>query len=136
MDHSNGKDHAAAEPPEWLPSAEEGTQAVPCGKWFDAVRVPQRNGPFVLARLNRASGPVIQGPVNWFWLIGPGLGDDWNLPAMAVLGIGSHIAVPPANSTAAPLPRWLLAPVGDCLTDPEPLRSALTVIGMPGVRHG
>ncbi|MGK5533076.1 hypothetical protein [Streptomyces sp. URMC 129] len=132
MDQINGKVPAFGESSEWVPSSEEGTQAVLCGKWFDAVRVPQRNAPFVLARLNRASGPVIQGPVNWFWLIAPGAGDDWHLPGMAVLGFGQHIAVPPASGTILPLPRWLLPPVGDCLTDPVPLRAALAAIGTPG----
>lgn len=113
--------------PHWLPLTPGVVRRLPCGRWFDAVRVPAAVGTRALKLLAGRSGPVINSPRDQalYWLVQTGAADGWRLPLVQVYGTACWLSVP------APTPgdrhvRWLLPPAGDCLTDAEALRAALT----------
>ncbi|MGK5531362.1 hypothetical protein [Streptomyces sp. URMC 129] len=120
----------------WLPPDEWGVRTVPCGRWFDAVRMPSVTGFPVMARLWERSGPVIEDQAGQVltWLVEPGTADGWE-PAggVAVWGRGRCLPVPPAGWvngawSGAPVTRWLIRPAGTGLTDAKVLRDALAEV--------
>ncbi|WP_059013528.1 hypothetical protein [Streptomyces specialis] len=126
----------------WLPPDGWGVRTVPCGRWWDAVRVPGVAGFRALDRLGERSGPVIEDQVGQVltWLVRPGAAERWSLAGVAVWGRGRCLAVPPAawvNGpwSGAPVTRWLIRPRGGCLTDAKALRATLAqVLGEPSRR--
>ncbi|MDT0346875.1 hypothetical protein [Streptomyces litchfieldiae] len=104
--------------PEWMPA--HGVELLPCGRWFDAVQLPEFVGRRVLSRLLDRTGPVVQDQVQDMltWLVAPGAADGWEerVPGVAVLGAGRSLAVPPASwrcgptATAGSSIRWLTQP--------------------------
>ncbi|WP_159029723.1 hypothetical protein [Streptomyces marincola] len=118
--------------PEWMPGT--AVRSLPCGRWWDGVRVPSFVGMRVVDRLRDRSGPIIEDQVDVFmtWLVPVAAADGWRerMPGIAVLRAGDHLAVPPADWTGGPwaggaTPRWLIRPAGTCLTAPADLRAAL-----------
>ncbi|MGK5530140.1 hypothetical protein [Streptomyces sp. URMC 129] len=125
--------------PEWVPTDNHGVRTLPCGRWFDAVRVSSNTAFYGIARLHDRSGPVIEDQVQQIltWLIHPATAEGWCLPGVKVVGRGRYVAVPPASWVkgswwGAPSTRWLIPPRGSCLTDAKYLHDALAeVIGGP-----
>lgn len=104
---------------------------LPCGRWFDAVRLSGYVAERVFGRLLISGvGPVIRDQVGdvWCWLIRPGAGDGWGIAGVTVLGEGRSVAVPPGEWVKGPSTRWFVAPRGDCLTDPDRLRDAVRFV--------
>ncbi|MDT0347707.1 hypothetical protein [Streptomyces litchfieldiae] len=120
--------------PDWLPAG--GVELLPCGRWFDAVRLPCFVGARVVSRLGDACGPVVQDQVAEMlsWLVRPGAAVGWEerVPGVAVLGEGRSLAVPPASWRCGPSTRWLRPARGGCLTDPYALYGALRHVLRPG----
>jgi hypothetical protein len=114
--------------PEWLPPDDVAQRSTRCGDAFDAVRVPEHVGAVALERLAGRSGPVIAGRHDGvlYWLIKPGSGDDWELPSVKVYGESCYLSIPSAAVHSPRAVHWLTPPQGDCLTDPDELRTALT----------
>lgn len=115
--------------PVWVPPEGAPVESFPCGRWWDAVRVPTPVGLHALRVLDELSGPVIedQGPWVLYWLVPPGSADHWRLAGVKVLGAGHMLAVPPADYIASPSRRWKvpLKARGNGLTDPAGLHAAL-----------
>ncbi len=130
--------------PEWLPV--EGVESLPCGRWFDGVRLPVFAGMRVVDGLRGLSGPVVQDQIAdvLTWLVRPGAADGWErrAPGVDVLREGRVLAVPPASWCDGPwtggsATRWLIAPTATCPTDPPVLLGALRQVCPPlGGRRG
>lgn len=126
--------------PPWVPAASRGARTIPAGRWFDAVQVDSFTAVSVLGRLAGCSGPVVEDQTQGlaWWLVAPRIAVAWELPGVCVLGHGHYVTVPPAEWWATswlggPPVRWLVPPVGSCLTDPVALYDALA---NAGARHG
>ncbi|MDT0309961.1 hypothetical protein RM780_23835 [Streptomyces sp. DSM 44917] len=118
-----------ASPPAWIPRDESGPQLLACGELFDAVRVRVGLAPYVLARLNSASGPVIQDACVWTWLVEPGSARKWSVRGAEIAFGDGAVLVPPLRPEPRTLPRWILpGATPTYLTDPGPLRAALTAL--------
>ncbi|WP_147255648.1 hypothetical protein [Streptomyces sp. PT12] len=112
--------------PEWLPAAADEIRRVPCGRWFDAVRVPCVVSIGAFARLGGAVGPVVgdQRAGQHWWLVPSGEAVGWSLPEVDVAATGRTLLVPAANAPATAALWWASPPQGP-LTDPPLLRAAL-----------
>ncbi|MEO3755010.1 hypothetical protein [Streptomyces sp. B6B3] len=107
---------------------------MPCGRWWDAVQLAAFDAVLVINLMQHRSGPAIedQNEDTVTWLVPVRTTDGWRIPSVTVLGRGQQIHVPPPRWATSR--RWLIEPpvVGDCLTSPELLRTALaTVLGSP-----
>ncbi|MGP4112837.1 hypothetical protein ACTWP5_18255 [Streptomyces sp. 4N509B] len=117
--------------PMWLPPSDVSARRVPCGCWWDAVRVPEDIGAVVLEALAGQSGPVIGDRCDgvYSWLVAPGAADGWRggLPVQ-VYGVACRLLVPSLGSSHTCWVEWLVQPEPgrDCLTDPGLLNAALT----------
>ncbi|CAL9549879.1 hypothetical protein SUDANB171_04402 [Streptomyces sp. enrichment culture] len=126
--------------PVWMPSALVGSRTLPCGRWFDAVRVPERLGARAVAVLGAASrgavGDFARGVVTW--LVFPGVADGWRLAGVVVLGSGQVVEVPPAAWVAGSGHgvRWVVPVRGHGLTDGQALYEALVATGEPSCGLG
>ncbi|MDT0445706.1 hypothetical protein [Streptomyces johnsoniae] len=118
--------------PDWIPH--EGVESLPCGRWWDGVRLPTFVGMRVVNRLRKHSGPIVQDQVaeDVTWLVPPGAADGWEerAPGVDVLRAPRVVAIPPAAWcdgpwSGAPATRWLIRPTTTCLTDPPLLLDAL-----------
>ncbi len=127
---------------EWLPSPSAGIQTVPCGRWWDGVRVDSYDGIRALAHLKDDSGPIVEDVADrtMMWLVPVGAAAGWRLPCVHILGSGRWVSVPPATADGVLV--WRVRPptVGDDLTPPEKLRDALAMVFTPvpggGSRRG
>jgi hypothetical protein len=113
--------------PEWMPRTPGGVTRLRCGTWWDAVRVPDDIGALALEMLAGRSGPVLASPKDSvvYWLVKPASAAGWNLSFVEVWGAACWLPVP-CPSPGARHVQWLTPPRGDCLTDPQALRAALT----------
>ncbi len=130
MHHRNGRvDHALAQLPDWVPSAEEEVQSRKCHRWWDAVEIPCVDSIYVFARLGTEAGPVVgdqRAGLHW-WLVPPSAADDWTLPGIKILGDGDELRVPPAEAPCGAL-LWWASPPTSPLTDPQRLHAVLNAV--------
>jgi hypothetical protein len=101
---------------------------LPCGRWFDAVRVRHADGPPLLALLDGRGGPVIEDVSRnaFVWLVAPGATRRWgHVARVNLLSTGHALEVPPASGSGCRALRWASAPDGNCLTDEWVLLNAL-----------
>ncbi|MEO3755858.1 hypothetical protein [Streptomyces sp. B6B3] len=119
--------------PEWLPSPAAGIQTVPCGRWWDGVRVDSYDGIRALAHLQADTGPIIEDVADrtFMWLVPVGAAAGWRLPCVHVLGSGRWVSVPPAAADGVLVWRGRPPTSGSGLTPPEKLRDALAMIFPP-----
>ncbi|MGK5534354.1 hypothetical protein, partial [Streptomyces sp. URMC 129] len=114
--------------PHWLPTAEQGVRTLPCGRWWDAVRVPDYRARHVLTRLAYSSAVIHDQAASLYtWLVPTGTAGGWDAVALGVIvpALGDVIPVPPAQWQQGPGTKWLVPPGPTCLTDPDRLRQAL-----------
>ncbi|WP_059008327.1 hypothetical protein [Streptomyces specialis] len=127
-DESRGKSVQARLPTHvWMPTSDQGVRKLPCGRWWDAVRVPEHRARHVLTRLAYGSAVIHDQAAGLYtWLVAPGGAGGWDQVALGVLvpPPGHVIAVPPGEWQAGPGTRWLVPP-GNTLTDADRLLEAL-----------
>ena len=120
----------------WTPPPAVDVEALPVGRWWDAVRAETPVGARALTVLGDATGAVIQDTYGTlYWLIAKGTAHNWPIRQVRVLTAGTqesnYLGVPPIT-WADPPPadqtraywRVPLAP-GRYLTNAERLREAL-----------
>ncbi|MFE2185692.1 hypothetical protein [Streptomyces sp. NPDC059455] len=98
-------------PPSWTPPNTEDVEALPVGKWWDAVRAAPTVGERALTTLGDQNGAVIQdkhGPL--YWLIAVGSVESWRLRQVRVLTAladeSTYLGVPPVSWTESPRTHW------------------------------
>ncbi|MEU8826508.1 hypothetical protein [Streptomyces sp. NPDC048636] len=118
----------------WTPPSSGDVEALPVGKWWDAVRVSPPVGERALGLLGDDTGAVIQDSCGTlYWLVAIGSAASWHLRGTRVLcelaDEATYLGVPPADWTE-PTRRsrvhWRV-PLGPdrYLTDTRLLREAL-----------
>jgi hypothetical protein len=115
--------------PVWMPPAQT-ISAVPAGRWWDAVVVPQTLGLDALQLLDTTSGhcpgPVIREPYTQrprlYFLVPKGTAQGWDVPGVVALGVTAYIGIPGPTTLEPPGPHWLCPPDPD---DPESLVDAV-----------
>ncbi|MFD3422431.1 hypothetical protein [Streptomyces decoyicus] len=116
--------HDAA--PMWVPQVQ--TIAVPCGRYFDAVRADADIAVGAHKILGPGCGPVLANSDTraWFFLLEPGAMEpgSWRVRGSRLLRPGTLIAIPPAFITNGRDVRWVALP-GRGTTCPHDLRDAL-----------
>ncbi|MFD0034846.1 hypothetical protein ACFVJK_42875 [Streptomyces sp. NPDC127172] len=96
--------------------------SLPCGRAWDAVRIPTGAGWQVLRALQaqgKPLGPVLLTARGVEFLVAPGSADAWDLPGSEVLAEGAHIIVPDPQVIAPMTIRatsWLVAPSNESRT--------------------
>ncbi|MET7903999.1 hypothetical protein ABZS86_22155 [Streptomyces sp. NPDC005355] len=116
----------------WTSSPSVDVEALPVGKWWDAVSVPLVIGNRALTTLGRASGAVIQDETHgkMYWLIGVDTARSWHLRQVRVLtelaDETTLLGVPPAHWGPERRTYWRLPLTPDrYLTDTWRLHDAL-----------
>ncbi|MCG0285204.1 hypothetical protein [Streptomyces sp. PSAA01] len=115
----------------WTPSPAVDVEALPAGKWWDAVRAAPTVGERALQLLGDATGAVIQdkhGPL--YWLVAVGSATSWHLRQVRVLtelaDEKTYLGVPPVSWTEGPETHWRVPLTADhYLTDAGKLWGAL-----------
>ncbi|MBP8532342.1 hypothetical protein GWI24_03865 [Streptomyces sp. MK37H] len=123
--------HIRQDVPPWTPPNTEDVEALPAGKWWDAVRAAPTVGERALKALGDETGAVIQdkhGPL--YWLIKVGSVESWRLRQVRVLtelaDESTYLGVPPASWTEGPETHWRVPLSADhYLTDTWKLWEAL-----------
>ncbi|WAP55772.1 hypothetical protein [Streptomyces sp. S465] len=115
----------------WTPPPAVDVEALPAGKWWDAVRAAPVVGERALTTLGDKTGAVIQDQGGTFyWLVAVGSATSWNLRQVRVLtrltDERTYLGVPPASWTKGPKTHWRV-PLGPnrYLTHPWKLWEAL-----------
>ncbi|MFC9066560.1 hypothetical protein [Streptomyces harbinensis] len=114
-----------ADLPSWMPSPEYGVSRVPCGPYFGAVLVPRSVGELLLMAMpTRLVRGVIADTLldALVWLVPPGSLWPGEVPGAELV---PAVHLPPAAWRSRRPVRWVVAPRGDCLTDPAALSAAL-----------
>lgn len=121
--------------PVWMPQPNT-CAALPAGRWWDAIAVPQLPALDALEILDHETGRA-PGPVLWdlntvrprlYFLVPVGTADGWDLPGTASFGDTTFVVLPGATSIAPPGIHWLVPPdpdEPDALVDAVALREAL-----------
>ncbi|MEE4598205.1 hypothetical protein V2J94_41290 [Streptomyces sp. DSM 41524] len=115
----------------WTPPPAVDVEALPAGKWWDAVRAAPLVGERALELLGDATGAVIQdkhGPL--YWLVKVGSATSWHLRQVRVLtqlvDESTYLGVPPVSWTEGPETHWRVPlTVDHYLTDAWRLWEAL-----------
>ncbi|MEV5770065.1 hypothetical protein AB0L49_02175 [Streptomyces antimycoticus] len=115
----------------WTPPPAVDVEALPAGKWWDAVRAAPTVGERALELLGDETGAVIQdknGPL--YWLVEVGSATSWHLRQVRVLtqlaDESTYLGVPPVSWTEGHLTHWRVPLTADCyLTDAWKLWGAL-----------
>ncbi|MDN3056390.1 hypothetical protein PH213_17920 [Streptomyces sp. SRF1] len=115
----------------WNPPPAVDVEALPVGKWWDAVRAASIVGERALKTLGDETGAVIQDRYGTlYWLVAVGSATSWHLRQVRVLtelaDERTYLGVPPVSWTTGPKSHWRvpLGP-GRYLTDAWRLREAL-----------
>ncbi|MEU1804412.1 hypothetical protein [Streptomyces sp. NPDC019937] len=132
----------------WTPPNDADVEALPVGRWWDAVRATAAVGNRALEVLGEASGAVIQddGYGTLYWLIETGSARSWHLRQVRVLTALADettlLGVPPAHWITGHSTYWRVPLTQDRrLTDAVRLHDALAqavrdVLGpVPGGRQ-
>ncbi|MFF7343393.1 hypothetical protein ACFZA4_06340 [Streptomyces antimycoticus] len=95
----------------WTPPPAVDIEALPAGKWWDAVRTAPTVGERALELLGEETGAVIQdkhGPL--YWLVAVGSATSWHLRQVRVLtqlaDESTYLGVPPVSWTEGPRTHW------------------------------
>ncbi|GAA0896424.1 MULTISPECIES: hypothetical protein [Streptomyces violaceusniger group] len=115
----------------WTPPNSQDIEALPAGRWWDAVRAAPTIGERALQLLGDETGAVIQdkhGPL--YWLVSVGTATSRHLRQVRVLteltDESTYLGVPPASWTKGPRTHWRVPLSADhCLTDAWCLWEAL-----------
>ncbi|WP_413809378.1 hypothetical protein [Streptomyces sp. OE57] len=115
----------------WTPPNKQVIEALPAGRWWDAVRAAPTIGERALQLLGDETGAVIQdkhGPL--YWLVAVGTATSWHLRQVRVLteltDESTYLGVPPAAWTKGPSTHWRVPLSADrYLTDAGRLWEAL-----------
>ncbi|WAP57816.1 hypothetical protein [Streptomyces sp. S465] len=116
----------------WTPPNTADVEALPVGKWWDAISAPTPVADRALELLGRDSGAVIQDDTHGkaYWLIGVGTARSWCMRQVRVLtelaDESTLLGVPPASWGAEHRTYWRI-PLGPdrYLTDTHHLAPAL-----------
>ncbi|MEY9876662.1 hypothetical protein ABH931_006172 [Streptacidiphilus sp. MAP12-33] len=127
--------------PAWMPP-DRTVSALPAGRWWDVVVVPQRAGLDALEVLDRESGHC-PGPVIWdvapnnprlYFLVPLGTAATWpSVRGCEARGETTYIGVPGATTIEPPGVHWLCPPDPDRpgeLVDAAALRAALELLAV------
>ncbi|MEV6130806.1 hypothetical protein AB0M05_28920 [Streptomyces violaceusniger] len=115
----------------WTPPPATDVQALPAGKWWDAVRAAPTVGERALKLLGDENGAVIQDKYGTlYWLVEVGSATSWHLRQVRVLtelaDECTYLGVPPSSWTTPPGTHWRLPlSVDHYLTDAWKLWGAL-----------
>jgi hypothetical protein len=116
----------------WTPPNTEDVEALPVGRWWDAVSAPTAVADRALELLGSAAGAVIQDDTygKVYWLIGVGTARSWCMRQVRVLtelaDEGILLGVPPASWTTEHSTYWRVPfRIDRCLTDAQKLHEAL-----------
>nr|WTB08168.1 hypothetical protein OG546_30460 [Streptomyces antimycoticus] len=115
----------------WTPPPAVDIEALPAGKWWDAVRTAPTVGERALELLGEETGAVIQdkhGPL--YWLVAVDSATSWHLRQVRVLtqlaDESTYLGVPPVSWTEDPRTHWRVPLSADhYLTDAWKLWGAL-----------
>ncbi|MER8158180.1 hypothetical protein [Streptomyces sp. NPDC094472] len=115
----------------WTPPPAVDVEALPAGKWWDAIRAAPTVGERALDLLGDETGAVIQdkhGPL--YWLVAVGSATSWHLRQVRVLtelaDEKTYLGVPPVSWTEGPETHWRVPLTADhYLTDAGKLWGAL-----------
>ncbi|WJD99787.1 hypothetical protein [Streptomyces antimycoticus] len=115
----------------WTPPPAVDVEALPAGKWWDAVRAAPTVGERALKTLGDETGAVIQdkhGPL--YWLVKVGSATSWHLRQVRVLtqlvDESTYLGVPPVSWTDGLRTHWRVPLSADhYLTDAGKLWEAL-----------
>ncbi|MEU2208750.1 hypothetical protein AB0B95_35745 [Streptomyces hygroscopicus] len=115
----------------WKPPPAVDVEALPVGRWWDAVRAAPMVGERALKTLGDQTGAVIQDMYGTlYWLIAVGSATSWHLRQVRVLAEladeRTYLGVPPVSWTTGPDSHWRVHLGPDhYLTDAHRLREAL-----------
>ncbi|MBI0299298.1 hypothetical protein JBE04_33790 [Streptomyces sp. PRKS01-29] len=115
----------------WTPPPAVDVEALPAGKWWDAVRAAPLVGERALGLLGNATGAVIQDKYGTlYWFVEVGSATSWHLRQVRVLtelaDESTYLGVPPASWTRGPKTHWRVPLSADhYLTDAGTLWGAL-----------
>ncbi|MFJ2195152.1 hypothetical protein [Streptomyces violaceusniger] len=115
----------------WTPPPATDVQALPAGKWWDAVRAASTVGERALKLLGDENGAVIQDKYGTlYWLVAVGSATSWHLRQVRVLteltDECTYLGVPPDSWTTPPGTHWRVSlSVDHYLTDAWKLWGAL-----------
>ncbi|WP_236669461.1 hypothetical protein [Streptomyces antimycoticus] len=95
----------------WTPPPAVDVEALPAGKWWDAVRAAPLVGERALKSLGEETGAVIQDEYGiLYWLVEIGTATSWHLRQVRVLteltDESTYLGVPPASWTKGPETHW------------------------------
>jgi hypothetical protein len=107
--------------PAWLPWTR--TVSLPCGLYFEAVRVPAQWARDAHAVLGPDSGGVLANQLSGTWIFLP---DTWTLHGTRLVRRGTAVEVPPAFVVSGRDVHWAALP-GRGTTTPQALATALTL---------
>ncbi len=115
----------------WTPPPSVDVEALPVGRWWDAVRAASNIGERALKTLGDETGAVIQDMYGTlYWLVAVGSATSWHTRGVRVLtelaDERTYLGVPPVSWTTGPEAHWRV-PLGPnrYLTDAQRLRGAL-----------
>lgn len=127
---------------QWTPPNGPDPEALPAGRWWDAVRAAEDIGERALDILGDQSGAVIKDRCNTlYWLIAPGTVTSWNPRGVTVLteteGVATYLGVPPADRLTRPGSHGRVPFThGRYLTDPHLLYKALICVSLADPGEG
>ncbi|MGA6159580.1 hypothetical protein ACPEIC_40300 [Stenotrophomonas sp. NPDC087984] len=95
----------------WKPPPAVDVEALPAGKWWDAVRAAPTVGERALELLGDENGAVIQDKHGTlYWLVAVGSATSWHLRQVRVLtqlvDESTYLGVPPISWTKGPETHW------------------------------
>ncbi|WP_055550620.1 hypothetical protein [Streptomyces sp. NBRC 110028] len=116
----------------WTPPNTEDIEALPVGKWWDAVSAPTAIADRALELLGPDTGAVVQDDTygKTYWLIGVDTARSWCIRQVRVLTSlideGTLLGIPPASWTTGHGTYWRVPfRIDRCLTDAQQLHEAL-----------
>jgi hypothetical protein len=118
--------------PSWLPP-DKTLDAVPAGRWWDAVTIEGNVGHLVAQLLKDAAGtrtgPIICDPLGptpkLYFLVPTGTADGWNEPCTEVLGECCYVVLTGSLKADTVGVHWVVPPYGGRLVRPAQLRRVL-----------